>query len=150
MDRELKREIIVDNYQNPFHKGLVNDSSYVKANTNNESCIDNIDIELKIEDGIIKDANFDGEACAISTSATSILLRKIIGKSLSEVETLITNYENLIDEKEYDQDLLEDLMAYDTIYLQPNRKKCALLPVETIKKILSKIKDDDNGDKGIK
>ena len=47
-----------------------------KANTNNESCIDDIDIELKIENGIIKDANFDGEACAISTSATCYFLKK--------------------------------------------------------------------------
>ena len=143
MDRELKREIIVDNYQNPFHKGLVNDNSYVKANTNNESCIDNIDIELKIEEGIVVDANFDGEACAISTSATSIFLRKIIGKSVSEVKDLIENYEHLIDEQEYDEEKLGELMAYDTIYMQPNRKHCALLPVDTIKKIL---KEETSGD----
>ena len=143
MDRELKREIIVENYQNPFHKGLVNDSGYIKANTNNESCIDNIDIELKIEEGIVVDANFDGEACAISTSATSIFLRKIIGKSVSEVKDLIENYEHLIDEKDYDEEKLGELMAYDTIYMQPNRKHCALLPVDTIKKIL---KEETSGD----
>lgn len=136
MDSELKREVILDNYNNPYHKGLKNEQDYKKANTNNESCIDDIDIELKIENGIIKDANFDGEACAISTSATSIFLRKIIGKSVSEVKELIENYENLINEKEYDEELLGELMAYDTIYMQPNRKHCALLPVDTIKKIL--------------
>ena len=136
MDAELKREVILDNYNNPYHKGLKNEKDYKKANTNNESCIDDIDIELKIENGIIKDANFDGEACAISTSATSIFLRKIIGKSVSEVKELIENYENLINEKEYDEELLGELMAYDTIYMQPNRKHCALLPVDTIKKIL--------------
>ena len=134
MDSELKREVILDNYNNPYHKGLKNEKDYKKANTNNESCIDDIDIELKIENGIIKDANFDGEACAISTSATSIFLRKIIGKSVSEVKELIENYENLINEKEYDEELLGELMAYDTIYMQPNRKHCALLPVDTIKK----------------
>ena len=48
----------------------------------------------------------------------------------------IENYENLINEKEYDEELLGELMAYDTIYMQPNRKHCALLPVDTIKKIL--------------
>ena len=136
MDSELKREVILDNYNNPYHKGLKNEKDYKKANTNNESCIDDIDIELKIENGIIKDANFGGEACAISTSATSIFLRKIIGKSVSEVKELIENYENLINEKEYDEELLGELMAYDTIYMQPNRKHCALLPVDTIKKIL--------------
>ena len=66
----------------------------------------------------------------------AIFLRKIIGKSVSEVKELIENYENLINEKEYDEELLGELMAYDTIYMQPNRKHCALLPVDTIKKIL--------------
>ena len=150
MDSELKREIIVDNYQNPYHKGLIKDEGYVRANTNNESCIDNIDIEVKVVDGKIVDANFDGEACAISTSATSIFLKRIIGMKISEVEELIRNYENLINEQGYSEDLLAELLVYDTIYLQPNRKKCALLPVETLKKIFAKIKDDDNGDKGIK
>ena len=136
MDQDFKREIILDNYQNPYHKGLKKEKEYKSANTNNESCIDDIDIELKIENDIITDANFDGEACAISTSATSIFLKKIIGMKISEVKKLIKNYENLIDEKEYDEKLLGELMAYDTIYMQPNRKHCALLPVDTIKKIL--------------
>ncbi len=109
------------------------------ANTNNESCIDNIDIELKIEDGKIVDANFDGEACAISTSATSILLQKIIGKTKEEAKELLQNYANMIEEEEYDKEKLEELIVYDEIYLQPNRKKCALLPKETIDKIFKKI-----------
>lgn len=136
MDSELKREIIIDNYNNPYHKGLKNKEGYRKANTNNESCIDNIDIELKIDNDIVVDANFDGEACAISTSATSIFLRKIIGKTLKEVKELIKNYENLIDERDYDEEKLGELMVFDTIYMQPNRKHCALLPTITIKKIL--------------
>ena len=143
MERELKREVILDNYNSPFHKALKNENGYKKANTNNESCIDNIDIELKIEEGIVVDANFDGEACAISTSATSIFLRKIIGKTVEEVKALIKNYENLIAEKPYDEQLLGELMAYDTIYMQPNRKHCALLPVDTINKIL---KEEESGD----
>lgn len=136
MDDELRREIIIDNYQNPYHKGLKGLENYKKANTNNESCIDDIDIELKIGDGKVLDANFDGEACAISTSATSIFMRKIIGMSLLEVKELMANYEGLINEGKYDENKLGELMAYATIHLQPNRKKCALLPVETIKKII--------------
>ena len=139
MDRELRREIIVENYQNPYHKGLKKEEGYLCANTNNESCIDNIDIELKIEDGKVVDANFDGEACAISTSATSIFLQKVIGKNVEEVKKLLENYQNMIDEKEYDKELLEELIVYDEVYLQPNRKKCALLPKETIEKILKQL-----------
>ena len=71
-DKELRRELILDNYQHPMNRGLVEDSSYLCCNTNNESCIDNIDMQLKVEEGVISDIRFDGEACAISTSATSI------------------------------------------------------------------------------
>ena len=76
MDNNLKREIIIDNYENPYHKKLVDDKEFIKANTHNESCIDNIDLYIKIKDGKIYDAYFDGEACAITTSATSIMVKK--------------------------------------------------------------------------
>ena len=42
-------------------------------------------------------------------------------------------------EEAYDEELLEELVAYNEIYLQPNRKKCALLPAETIEKILQQL-----------
>ena len=92
IDQELRREMIVENYEHPFHKGLKKEEGYVKANTNNESCIDNIDIELKLEDGKVVDANFDGEACAISKSATSLFLQKIVGKSIEEVKKIIMKF----------------------------------------------------------
>ncbi len=139
MDKELSREIIIDNYQHPYHKGLKEDDTYYMANTNNESCIDNIDIQLKIENGKIIDANFDGEACAISTSATSIFMRKLIGKTIDEVKKILENYTAMINEEPYDKNILEELLAYDQIYLQPNRKKCALLPKDTIDKIFSQL-----------
>ncbi len=137
MDRELKREIILDNYQNPSNRGLTNKDNYYKVNSNNESCIDNLDIEVLIENDVIKDINFDGEACAISTSATSIMINTFIGKSIEEAKSIIENYENMIDEKEYNSDILEELNVYDDIYKQANRKKCALLPIEGLKKIIN-------------
>ena len=55
MDKETKREIILDNYQHPMNRGLKEDKSYIKANTRSDSCIDNIDLMMKIEDGKIVD-----------------------------------------------------------------------------------------------
>lgn len=137
MDNNIKRTIILDNYENPFNKGLIDDPSFDKVNANNESCIDNIDLEIKIEDGIIKEMHFDGEACAISTSATSIMLKLLIGKTIDEALNIIYEYENMIDEKEYNEDVLEEAIVYNDIYKQPSRKKCALLPYEAIKEYLS-------------
>lgn len=139
MDQVLKREIMLDNYENPMNRGLIDDDTYIKFNTNNESCIDNLDIMYKIEDGILKDIRFDGEACAISTSATSIMIKSLIGKTKDQVLEILDNYENMINEKEYDEKLLGELIVYNEIYRQPNRKKCALLPFESVRKIIDKM-----------
>ena len=132
----MKRTIILDNYENPFNKGLTNNKDYVIVNANNESCIDNFDLEIKIEDGIIKDIHFDGEGCAISTSATSIMLKLLIGKTKEEALKIIENYDNMVNEKEYDENILDEAIVYSDIYKQPSRKKCALLSYKTIEKYL--------------
>ncbi len=139
MDQNIRREILLENYEHPAGHGLIEDSSYIKVNTNNESCIDNLDIMYKIENGRIKDIRFDGEACAISTSATSLMIQSLIGKNKEEVQTILENYEAMLEEKEYDKEVLGELNAYDEIYKQPNRKKCALLPFESLKKIIDKL-----------
>ena len=142
MDENLRREIILDNYNNPENRGLIEDDSYLKVNTNSESCIDNLDFMMKVEDGIIKDIRFDGEACAISTSATSIMIRSLIGKSIEEVKKILLNYKNMINEEEYDSELLGELNVYDNICKQPNRKNCALLPSVAIDKMLGELGDE--------
>ena len=75
----------------------------------------------------------------VSTSATSIMIRSLIGKTKQEIIEVLNNYENMINEKEYDENVLGELLVYDEIYLQPNRKKCALLPFESLKKIIDKM-----------
>ena len=144
MDTEFKKEIILDNYQNPFHKkNSFNDESYIKINTNNESCIDNLDIYFKLDNNKIIDVIFTGEACAISTSATSILLRKLMGKDIEYAKLVLESFRNMINEKEYDKDLLGELNVYDEIYLQPNRKNCALLPGKAIDRLIEDLENDN-------
>ena len=139
MDSNLRREIILDNYQEPMNKGLIEDDSYIKTRTSSESCIDDLSFMMKIEDGVVKDIRFDGEACAISTSATSIMIRSLIGKSVEDARKILTNYSNMINEKEYDEELLGELVVYDEICKQPNRKNCALLPENAIDKMLGEL-----------
>ena len=139
MDKELKREIMLDNYQNPFHK-YDSDETYKKYRTNNESCIDDLNIYFKVEGNKVVDASFNGEACAISTSATSIMLRNIVGKTIDEIKDIVDNYKKMINEEEYNEEILKDLNVYNEIYLQPNRKTCALLPIKAIEKIIEENK----------
>lgn len=139
MDQNLRRTIILENYQNPKNKGLIEDNSYILVNTNNESCIDEINLMVKVENGIIVDARFDGEACAICTSSTSIMIETILGKTLEEAKEIYTNFVKMLDEKEYNSEILENAIVYDDIYKQPNRKKCALLPWWGLEKVVKKI-----------
>ena len=139
MDSNVRREIILENYQDPMNRGLIEDDTYLKVNTNSESCIDNLDFQIKIEDNVIKDIRFDGEACAISTSATSIMIHTLIGKTTEEVKNILKNYQNMIEDKEYDKDILGELIVYDEINKQPNRIHCALIPSIAVQEILNKL-----------
>ena len=142
MDENLRREIILDGYQNPYNKKekVTNKEDYIKINTSSNSCIDDLNIYFKIENSIIKDVCFEGEACAISTSATSIILKKLVGKSINETKELLINYQNMISEKPYDENLLEELNVYDNI--QPNRRGCALIPANAIEKLIKGLENE--------
>lgn len=140
MEETLKREIIMEHYQNPLNRHIIEDKSYIKVNTNNSSCIDNLDIYIKIENDIIKDIAFTGEACAISISSTSIMIENLIGKSIEEANSIIDNFENMINEKEYQKDILQNAIVYDEIYKQNSRKTCAFLPYKGIREALDKYK----------
>lgn len=140
MDQDLKRSIILDHYQNPRNKELVKDNSYVLENMNNTSCIDEVNIQVKVnEQGIVEDVRFDGEACAMCTSSASIMVETLIGKTIDEVKNILVNYNNMIDEKEYDSEVLEQAIVYSDVYKQPNRKKCVLLPWWGMEKAIEEI-----------
>lgn len=139
MDNDTKRMIILDNYQEPRNNMIPeNQNEYIKLNSNNTSCIDNIDIYLKIENNIITDLKFCGEACVIAISSTSILTDLLIGKTKDEALSIITNYHHMIEEQNYNKDVLKDLNVYNDIYKQPSRKTCATLASRKIGEYLEK------------
>lgn len=142
MDSELKREIILENYSHPFNKVENDQTGYIKVNSNNESCIDNINLYLKFDKDILIDIKFGGEACAISTASTSIMLKNLIGKNINEIEKIIDNFNNMVEEKEYNEELLKEAVAFDEIYKQQNRKTCVILPYIGIKKALKEYKEN--------
>lgn len=138
MDNELKRSLILDNFSNPVNKGLKNDSSYLKEDKNNSSCIDHFTIELKLNNNIIEDIRFDGEACAIATSSLSIAISKLIGKTKEEAIDIINNYNKMINGEEYNKEILEELIIYEDVSKQPARVKCATLGIDGILDLLKK------------
>ena len=136
MDRDLKRSIILDNYQNANKKYVSDGEDFLKINTRNISCIDNLDIYIDMDGNIIKDISFEGEACVISISSTNILVNLLIGKSKDEALYIINNYLKMINEEEYDKEVLKELLVFDDTSKQPSRIKCATLTANGIKKFL--------------
>ena len=134
----LIREVIMDHYEYPRNKKLKNDPSYTKVNLDSESCIDNIDLEVKIDNGIIKDICFDGVACTISTASTSIMSELLKDKTIDEAKLIIDNYIAMLHGQEYDEDLLEEANAFVNTGKQANRIKCATLSWVGLKDILDK------------
>lgn len=136
MDRDLKRSIILDNYQNANRKYISDDDNHTKINTRNVSCIDNLDLYIKMEDNVIKDISFEGEACVISISSTNILINLLIGKNKEDALYLIDNYLKMINEEEFDKEVLKELLVFDDTSKQPSRIKCATLTANGIKNFL--------------
>ncbi len=127
MDPNLKRSIILDNYEDTTNRKDIEDKKYIKHNSRNISCIDNINLYIKITNNTIEDIKFNGEACVISIATTSIMSKLLKGKTIEQAIKIIKNYNNMIEEKEYDSKLLEEANVFNDIYKQPNRIKCATL-----------------------
>ena len=137
-DPMMIRQVILDHYQYPRNKGLTNDFRYGKVRMNSDSCVDDINVEMLVENGVIKDIKFDGIACTISTASTSIMSELLKNKTVDEATNIINNYMNMIDEKEYDEDLLEEAGAFKNTYKQANRIKCATIGCRGVQELLEK------------
>ena len=137
LDNEIKRAILLEHYQNPHNKGLVDDERYHMIHNASESCIDDIKVQMLIEDGVIKDVRFDGIGCTICFASTSIMSDLIKEKTKEEALHIIDEYYKMIDEKEFDEDLLEEANAFDTLYKQANRIKCGTIGIHAMEDLIN-------------
>ena len=137
MDKEIKREIMLDHYNHPNNKETVADERYKSVHNASESCIDDITVFMLGEDGQVKDVKFDGVGCTICTASTDIMCDLIIGKTYEEARKIINEYYNMVDEKPFDEDTLEEANAFDTLYQQANRIKCGTIGIHAIEDLIN-------------
>lgn len=114
---DLYRDLIVDRYQNPRNRGVVKGG--IEAGEANMLCGDKLKISVRIKEGMVEEAKFEGGGCAVSMAAVDMLLDDIKGKSLLEVKKMSGRE-------------IEKMLGVE---LTPVRKKCAYLGLEVIKKI---------------
>ncbi|MBQ9328311.1 MAG: SUF system NifU family Fe-S cluster assembly protein [Solobacterium sp.] len=145
-DPAVLRELIMDHYKYPHNHSLVEDMQYRRAHMSSDSCIDDITVQAKITDGRIQDIRFDGVACTISTSSTSIMTDLLKGKTVEEAQYLIDQYMNMVDGKEYDAASLEEAVAMKNVYRQANRIRCATIGWKAIRQLIEESGETDHGE----
>ena len=143
-DPMVLRQIIMDHYEYPRHHELVKDQGYVEKHMVSDSCIDDIYVQGRVEDGIVKDIRFDGIACTIATASTSIMSELVSGKSVAQARAILRNYLAMIDQQEYDEELLQEAVAFANVGRQANRIKCATIGWKALEEILDESEGQNN------
>lgn len=134
----LYRQVIMDHYKNPRNKGSLEEGN-LTIDMNNPTCGDRIHLTLKVEDGKVTDAKFDGEGCSISMSSASMMTQAIKGKDIETALKLSQIFSNMMQGKEYDVDDLDigDMEALQGVSKFPARIKCATLAWKAMEKGLN-------------
>ena len=124
---DLYREAILDHWKHPKHFGLL-EVPDISVRSINPQCGDEMTIQLKVKDGRVTDFGFQGESCAISRAAASLMSEQVIGKTFAEIKAMT------------EADLLGRLGAP----LNPSRQKCGLLSLETLKRAILQYESSRN------
>jgi nitrogen fixation protein NifU and related proteins len=121
---QLYREVILDHYRSPRNHGLLEPRD-AYAEGHNPLCGDEISVTVRFGEGdVIERVGFEGQGCAISQAATSMLSDLVTGRTASEVAAMPKD------------ELLDEI----GIPLTPVRLKCALLGLGVLKVALHKAK----------
>jgi len=110
-------EAVLRYYEMPPNKGKMQ-KPYAQGYEDNPLCGDEVTVFLKIKNGVVEKASFEGQGCAISQASASMLLESVEGKKLADVL------------KTSEKDVLKMLGGTIT----PARLKCAFLGLEALEK----------------
>lgn len=114
---DMYQENILDHAQHPRNWGLL-DSYQFHAADENPLCGDQLEVTLQVdEENIVRAIGWNGQGCAISQAAASMVGEELIGKTLDEVKSM-------------DKDAILELLG---IPISMSRMKCALLCLKVIK-----------------
>lgn len=139
--KQLYTDLILEYNKDKTNKRKIS-SPTVHEHGHNPSCGDDIDIEAKIENGIITDLAYTGTGCAISQASTAMMAELLQGRTVEEGLRLCRLFLDMIRGKVTDDSQLEELEAAITlkdISQMPVRVKCATLGWHTLEMALEKV-----------
>ena len=111
----------------------------------NPSCGDDIEIEVQVDKGVIRDLAYTGSGCAISQASTSMMAELLQGKTVEEALRLCHVFLGMIRGDVTDEEVLEELEVAVTlkdISKMPVRVKCATLGWHTLELALEKLQKE--------
>ncbi|ATQ35408.1 FeS assembly protein [Mesoplasma entomophilum] len=136
-DDILLRKILMKHFTEPINKGLKNNKKAIIKDAKSQTCADEMQIEILIENDIFKEISFEGTACAVATSSADIFFELIINKSKSDVKKIINQYKIFLNTGEASKiELLDKLIVFKNINKQKNRILCANLAIDAINEII--------------
>jgi nitrogen fixation protein NifU and related proteins len=132
--RELYQEVILDHSKKPRNFRKVEDANRQTVGYN-PLCGDKLTLFVNVQDGIVKDAGFQGSGCAISTASASMMTEAVKGKSVEEAEKLFEQFHDMVTaapDAEVDSGALGKLQVFSGVREFPARVKCASLAWHTV------------------
>ncbi len=131
--RDLYQEVIFDHNRNPRNFRVM-DNPDREVDGFNPLCGDRLTLYLKVADGVIQDASFQGSGCAISTASVSLMTEIVKGKTEQEAEELFALFHKMTtgEEGEVDLEVVGKLAVLAGVREYPSRVKCATLAWHTL------------------
>lgn len=142
-DPMIVRQLIMDHYEYPRNHTLLSTGDYLEKHMDSESCIDDIKVQFVVEDEVIVDVRFDGIACTISTASTSIMSELLMNKTLEEAELIINEYNKMLREEAFDEDILESAIIFRNVSKQANRIQCATIGWDAAQILIAESRQKD-------
>ncbi len=135
---DLYQEVLLDHNRSPRNFRAL-ESANRRAEGYNPLCGDRFTVFLRYEDGVIREAAFQGAGCAISKASASVMTELLREKSKSEADELFGKFRDLVTgegTKGFDPLELGELGALSGVSRFPVRVKCATLAWHTMKAAL--------------
>jgi nitrogen fixation NifU-like protein len=135
--RDLYQEVILDHYKRPRNQRVIQGARH--ADGHNPLCGDRVTIFVRVENGVIADASFQGSGCAISTASASLMTDTLKGRTAEEAGALFERFHDLVtgeDGLSGEGPDLGKLEVFAGVREFPVRVKCASLAWHTLKAAL--------------
>jgi nitrogen fixation NifU-like protein len=126
---DLYQEIILDHYKHPHGRGL-REPFDAEVHHVNPTCGDEVTMRVALVDQKIADISYDGQGCSISQASASVLHELLVGRTVEEAFEVLEEFSELMQsrgQREPNEDVLGDGIAFAGVSKYPARVKCALL-----------------------